>query len=288
MSEAEPRAEPGFVAREEEAVANAIVKVEKEVEGDKEDEEVSRNADQPNPIVSAILVVLLAFKLTMASLLILLVAQECPQIISHCSVADGGTALITDNKCFAHTCSQPEVVAQLTGSQMFAFVFNFITLAVLLFHQYVVWSRERFLLNAFNDSEDIEDDLLGTILLNPPKEVFKSVGEQFKVHNFRVIISATVSLLIVIVNVVSSAVVIFEHNDGSRSATQFLTNVVLLATVFSGVIKHARAGLWKEGVEPKKGPPKVYSLMSTEPFQWNMIKGEESYMIEYAKAHDKK
>jgi len=286
MSEAEPRAEPGFVAREEEAVANAIVKVEKEVEGDKEDEEVSRNADQPNPIVSAILVVLLAFKLTMASLLILLVAQECPQNLSYCSPAEGGSAAVTTFRCFAHTCSQTEVLDQLSGAQMFAFVFNFITLAALLFHQYVVWARERFLLHSFNDSEDIEDDLLGTILLNPPNEIFKSVGEQFKIHNFRVIISASVSLLVVIVNIIASAVVIFDHNDGSRSATQYLTNVVLLATVFSGVIKHARAGLWKEGVENKKGPPKVYSLMSTEPFQWNMVRGEEAYMIEYAKAHD--
>jgi len=271
------------VAKEEEAVVSAILEVEDKAE---KDDGPRHNADQPNPIVSAILVVLLAFKLTMASLLILLVAQECPSNRAFCGVGDGGIAANTTVACFAHTCSQAEVLQQLSGAQMFAFVFNFITLATLLFHQYVVWSRERFLLRSFNDSEDIEDDLLGTILFNPPKEVFKSIGEQFKVHNFRVIISATVSLLVVIINVVASAVVIFEHNDGSRSATQYLTNVVLLATVFSGVIKHARAGLWKEGVENKKGPPKVYSLMSTEPFQWNMVRGEEAYMIEYAKAHD--
>jgi len=269
------------VVKEEEAVVSTILNLE-----DKAEKDIRHNEDQPNPIVSAILVVLLAFKLTMASLLILLVAQACPSNLSYCSLADGGTAITTTFRCFTHTCSQAEVLDQLSGAQMFAFVFNFVTLAALLFHQYVVWARERFLLRSFNDSEDIEDDLLGTILLNPPKEVFKSVGEQFKVHNFRVIISATVSLLIVIVNVVASAVVIFDHNDGSRSATQYLTNVVLLATVFSGVIKHARAGLWKEGVENKKGPPKVYSLMSTEPFQWNMVRGEEAYMIEYAKAHD--
>jgi len=280
--DAEKPKEPGMVEKEEEAVASAIVKLENA------ENEITHNANQPNPIVSGILVVLLAFKLTMASLLILLVAQACPADTKFCSLADGGTAVNTTLSCFTHTCSIPEVVSQLSGPQMFAFVWNFITLAALLTHQYVVWSRERFLLKTFNDSEDIEDDLLGTILLTPPKDIFKSVGDAFKVHNTRVIISAGVSLLIVIVNVISSAVVIFQHNDGSRSATQFLTNVVLLATVFSGVIKNAKAGLWKEGApeDPKKGPPKVYSLMSTEPFQWNMVRGEENYMVEYAKAHD--
>jgi len=279
---------PNIVEKEEAAVANAILKVEDEVKGDDEGkgDEPRHNSDQPNPIVSGILVLLMAFKLTMASLLVLLIAQQCPQNLAYCSVADGGTAATTTLQCFTHTCSQSEVISQLGGGGLFAFIFNFITLAALLTHQYVVWARERFLLKSFNDSEDIEDDLLGTILMSPPKEVFKSVGEQFKVHNYRVILSASVTLVIVVVNIIASAIVIFSHNDGTRSATGYLTNVVLIATVFSGVVRNARAGLWKEGVPNKKGPPKVYSLMSTEPFQWNMVRGEEAYMIEYAKAHD--
>jgi len=284
-AEAAPTQSSDPAAKQEEALAGAIAKLDDEAEG----EGVRHNADQPNPIISAILVVLLAFKLTMASLLILMIAQTCPGDISLCGPdarPTPGTNATTTLACFAPTCRQQEVLNQLPGSRLFAFIFNFITLAALLTHQYVVWARERFLLQTFTDSEDIEDDLLGTVLFNAPKEIFKSVGERFKIHNYRVIISAAVSSIITLVNIIVSAIVIFQHNDGTRSATQFLTNVVLIATVFSGVIKNARAGLWKEGVKGKKGPPKVYSLMSSEPFQWNLVKGEETYMMEYAKQHD--
>ena len=91
------------------------------------------------------------FKLAMASMLSVFVPQECP--------GSGGPAMTPPQQCDEctctigpHDCSFSENFRCLSQLNAFVLAWNFICLATLLFHYFLVWKREHFIILHFKET----------------------------------------------------------------------------------------------------------------------------------------
>jgi hypothetical protein len=167
--------------------------------------------------------------------------------------------------CGGRTC---ELIENVQGKYMTQFdtgvlVWNFLTLAAVLIHEALVWRRENFLIEYFDESDVVDPEALEKVLPEYPE-----IATGFKEQNKIVMVTALFSIAMVITNIILSAYVILSKMNGTRSVTVFITNTLLLVAVFRGVIYSTYMGYTKG---------RAQSLTKTAPFHYNLI--DHKYVV---------
>lgn len=141
--------------------------------------------------------------------------------------------------CGGYTCSIKENFEELTNTNKTALGFNFITLGFMIIMYIITYKREKFLI--YHMDED------GKLPKTNCDLVFKEYSEidyGFRRYNKLLFISAIVSCIFYILNMILSAVIIFGHfYDGYQSVVQYLVNCGLCVYVLYRNIVHSRSNL---------------------------------------------
>jgi len=201
-------------------------------------------------VITVLMVMIQLFNVLMASLLVLFIPQQCDPIPG---------APVNTIDALPHPCSVTELFQNVSHIQAGALAINFVTLTLMLIHEWFVWRREMWMIKHFDDDDFYTDENLGNTL---KLEHYAEIHGEFNEHNKRVLATSITCILLCIINVPLSGFVIFHRGTGSHTYTTFATYALLLVTVFKGVISNSYKG-FKEG--------RGFSNIQTEPFQWNMI-----------------
>src|SRR5437879_6151839 len=98
------------------------------------------------------------FKCLSASLLVVFTPQNCPG-----DVNSSDTSLQVN-----HACSKKENFEELSILNEVTVIWNFICLGLLSNHYFIVWNREKFLIEKFNQDPKFPQDNLSIILQKEP------------------------------------------------------------------------------------------------------------------------
>jgi hypothetical protein len=159
-----------------------------------------------------------------------------------------------------HTCGMTENIKQVaTGFGIFVLIWNFITLGVIVAHYVVMLRRENWLVEYLDEDDNLPDDYLKNIIDKYPT-IKAGLAEQNKF----VFTSAFSSLTVLLVNAVVSGILVFRstHNDGFRTATTYITNLLLMLMVLKTCAVNAWVGIQNT---------LALSCVNVEPLAFNKI-----------------
>jgi hypothetical protein len=158
-----------------------------------------------------------------------------------------------------HTCGMVENIQQLGGFGIFVFVWNFITLFVIVAHYYVMLRRENWLVEYLDEDDNLPDNYLEKVI-----DKYPSINEGLAQQNRYVFTSAFSALVVLIVNAIVSGMLVFRstHNDGFRTATTYITNLLLMLLVLKTCAVNAWVGIQKR---------LALSCINFEPLSFNKI-----------------
>jgi len=115
-------------------------------------------------------------------------------------------------------------------------------LAVLIFHYFLVWRRERFIIHNFKETLTVGRLHVRDIIVQYP-----TIRLRLRNFNSLVFKTSVVGLLLQVVNVISSGVLCFVYyNDGYKTFTTFFTNLMLISLVLWNCLQAAYIGLKHE------------------------------------------
>lgn len=175
------------------------------------------------------------FKLSMASMLSVFVPQLCPASTRLYEPKPGTTAgdyvgpalasfqdradACTDAKA-AHDCTFRENFICLSTFNQFVLAWNFICLATLIFHYFLVWRRENFLILHFKETLT-----LGRLHVRDIISDYPTMQIKLRKFNSWVFNTSVIAIVLQSVNVVTSAVLLFGYyDDGYKTFTTFFTS----------------------------------------------------------------
>jgi len=200
------------------------------------------------------------FKLSMASMLSVFVPQSCPGA----ELPEGQDRDTWDqcDECTCniapHDCAFDENFRCLTGLNYFVLIWNFLCLGTLIFHYFLVWRREAFLIGNFKETLT-----LGRLHVRDILPDYPTVQIRLRKFNTWVFNTSALAIVLQIVNVISSGILIFGYyNDGYKSFTTFFTNLLLISLVLYNCVSAAYVGLKHE---------LAYSCVAFEPVSYNAV-----------------
>jgi len=211
------------------------------------------------------------FKLSMASMLAVFVPQKCPGLHPDDCLTDSPAdpslcpgvgqdpeVVGCTTEKFSHDCTFEENFICLTELNKFVLAWNFISLAVLIFHYFLVWRRERFIIHNFKETLTVGRLHVRDIIVQYP-----TIRLRLRNFNSLVFKTSVVAMLLQVVNVISSGVLCFVYyNDGYKTFTTFFTNLMLISLVLWNCLQAAYIGLKHE---------LAYSCVAFEPISYNAV-----------------
>jgi len=157
-----------------------------------------------------------------------------------------------------HDCTFQENFTCLSGFNKFVLGWNFISLALLVFHYFLVWRREKFIIMHFKETLT-----LGRLHVRDIISDYPTMQIRLRKYNRWVFNTSVCAIVLQAVNVVSSAVLLFGYfNDGYKTFTTFFTNLLIISTVLYSCISAAYIGLKHE---------LAYSCVAFEPVSYNAV-----------------
>lgn len=217
------------------------------------------------------------FKLSMASMLSVFVPQLCPASeVTYKPSATGTTAgdyvgpaiaSFSDNwdgctrETVPHDCTFEENFICLSPLNQFVLSWNFICLGVLVFHYFLVWRREHFLIANFKESLT-----LGRLHVRDVISDYPTVRARLHKYNRWVFNTSIIAIVLQIVNVISSGILVFGYySNGYKSFTTFFTNILLISLILYNCMSAAYVGLKHE---------LAYSCVAFEPVSYNAVSAD--------------
>jgi hypothetical protein len=202
------------------------------------------------------------FKLCMASMLCVFVPQSCPASekydpadpsASIGNTCDGCTCEVT-----SHDCTFEENFRCLITLNKFTLAWNFICLGLLIFHYFLVWRREHFIISNFKETLT-----LGRLHVRDIISDYPTIQIRLRKFNRWVFNTSVLAILFQTVNIISSGVLLFGYyNDGYKTFTTFFTNLLLISMVLYNCVSAAYIGLKHE---------LAYSCVAFEPVSYNAV-----------------
>jgi len=184
------------------------------------------------------------FKAIMACLLVVFVPQNCRDD--------------SDPLDLGHVCDPTDNFKGLNSSNLFVVIWNFLTLFCVLVHYVGVWKRERYLIEYLDVDPDAPQSALNHVLPKYPK-----IQEGLVFYNKWVFGTSCSCVVVLIINVIASAVIIFQfYYSGWLSAIVFVTNILLLGGVVWKALQSTYFGI-------QTG--RAYAILQVEPVIFNAI-----------------
>lgn len=141
--------------------------------------------------------------------------------------------------CGSYTCTIKENFEELTNLNETALGINFITLGFMMIMYGIIYKREKFLIYHMDET--------GKLPKTNCDEVFKQCPEidyGFRRYNKLLFVSAIISSIFYVLNMILSAVIIFGYfYDGYQSVVQYLVNCALCISILYRSIVHSRSNL---------------------------------------------
>jgi hypothetical protein len=194
-----------------------------------------------------------AFNVVMASLLVVFVPQRCP----------GVPGSSDPSMVIPHDCTMHENFNDLTSINTAALWLNFLCLALFLLMFYIEFKREGFMVE-FLDLDQFKS------LQSLPMELkshynIRSILRRFNVGLFTLSVTA---IILSAVNLIVSAVVLWrDYYAGTRSITVYVTNLLLLLTVIVSAVNNSWVGLQTE---------EALSCVDVMPVSYNCVDDDDS------------
>eukprot|EP00823_Brevimastigomonas_motovehiculus_P008234 TRINITY_DN7509_c0_g1_i1.p1 TRINITY_DN7509_c0_g1~~TRINITY_DN7509_c0_g1_i1.p1 ORF type:complete len:383 (-),score=69.51 TRINITY_DN7509_c0_g1_i1:385-1533(-) len=193
------------------------------------------------------------YRFVMACLLGIFVPQDCTE----------------NSPEYPHTCSLSENMASdMTTFNKWVIYINFISLGIVFIHYLVVYKREMWMIEYLDVSEDEP-------MTNLPSVVpqFPEIGADLENYNLFLFITATTSVVINVLNAIMSGYLVFhDYYDGFRTATVYVTQLMLLITVLKGALRSAWVSMRRN---------LAISCVQTEFASFNVI--DQTYLRKHAK-----
>jgi hypothetical protein len=187
-------------------------------------------------------------KITLSCLLAIFVPQKCPAIL------DSSNPELQ----VPHTCTPRENFEDLTPFNTFVVIWNFGCIGFMLFHYHSVWRRERFLIEYLDENPALPFTYLSNLLSKYPP-----LDEKFVHHNRIVLFTSVFGIMMLLVNLVTSGVLVFrDYYDGFRSVTVYITNVSLLGNVMYIAFSNSYKGLIHQ---------RAFSCINFTPYAFNTL-----------------
>ena len=154
-------------------------------------------------------------RISVSSLLVIFIPQNC---------GDAGT------------CSLKENFEDLSDLNLAAIIWNFLTLATMIFLYYIIYKREKYLIYRLDEDPKVPKTNI-TIVFKEHPEIHAGVYS----YNSWLKWSSVSATLVYIVNVALSASIIFGYfYDGYQSVIQFIINVTLCISILYRGLIHSR------------------------------------------------
>jgi len=197
------------------------------------------------------------FKLAMASMLSVFVPQICPGLENADKTPNPAAQGCTD-LLVPHDCVFKENFTCLSRFNKFVLAWNFICLVLLVFHYFLVWRREKFIITHFKETLT-----LGRLHVRDIISDYPTVQIRLRKFNRWVFNTSAIAIVLQAVNIVASAVLLFGYyNNGYKTFTTFFTNLLLISTVLYTCVSAAYIGLKHE---------LAYSCVAFEPVSYNAV-----------------
>jgi hypothetical protein len=185
------------------------------------------------------------FKALMACLLVIFVPQHCRDYANPADIQ-------------GHICDPGDNFQGLNADNVFVVIWNFLTLFGVLVHYGGVWKRERYLIEYLDVDPDAPQSALATVL---PK--YPGIQSGLLFYNQWVFGTSVLCVVLLIVNVISSGVIIFrDYYSGWISSVVFVTNILLLGGVVWKALQSTYFGM-------RTG--RAYAILQVEPVIFNAI-----------------
>jgi len=196
------------------------------------------------------------FKLAMASMLSVVVPQTCPPS------ANASSSVDTCDECScdvaAHECSFGENFRCLTRLNVFVLSWNFLCLLVLVFHYFLVWRREYYIIRHFRESSTVGRLHVRQVIGEHPR-----LEHRLKIFNRAVFATSLIAIVLQCVNLVSSGVLLFVYySAGYKTFTTYFTNLLLIGVVLYNCINASYVGM-KHNL--------AFSAVAFEPLSYNVV-----------------
>jgi len=157
------------------------------------------------------------FRVLMSCLLIVFVPQDC-----------GGKS-----------CSSTQTLQNLSTLGIATAVVNFITLGFALIHYYVVFKREKALIDFLQVDDDVGEFQLPKVL---PQ--YKDIADGLYTLNAWLLVSSVLGAVFFLANASVSGVYLFKEKYLSfQTATVYATNIGLVSQVLEKTLDHAWIGM---------------------------------------------
>ena len=190
------------------------------------------------------------FKITMACLLTVFVPQTC---------SDGDYYDGYHN--YSQECRPMDnmYIPLLTSFETFVLFWNFISLLFCVLHFIVMGLREKYIIFHFDCNPDVPDNAMPSVVKQYPE-----LGEKLLLWNNLLFASSIINIAFLVCNFIVSAVVIFDpkYFAGTKGATVFLTNTLLVVSLFKISLQNAFLGVYET---------KAFSCVDFEPISFNAI-----------------
>jgi hypothetical protein len=140
----------------------------------------------------------------------------------------------------SHDCSFKENFICLSPLNVFTLFWNFLCLATLVFHYFLVWRREHFIISNFKETLT-----LGRLHVRDIIADYPTVQIRLRKFNTWVFNTSVLAITLQVVNIISSGILIFGYyNNGYKSFTTFFTNCKQQhARVHAVQPQHAQSGV---------------------------------------------
>lgn len=194
------------------------------------------------------------FRLAMASLLSVFVPQTCPGAID----AEKEGYFGCTREVIAHDCTFTENFICLTTFNKMVLSWNFICLGVLVFHYFLVWRREKFLIKHFRETLTV-----GRLNIRDVIHDYPGLERKLVKYNKWVLYISVFSIGLQLVNMVVSGILVMGfYNNGYKSFTTYFTNLLVIGLVLHMCLSAAWIGLKHE---------LAYSCVAIEPISYNSV-----------------
>lgn len=194
------------------------------------------------------------FRLSMATMLAVFVPQLCPGAEEEAAQGNFGCT----HELVPHDCTFQENFVCLSQFNKVVLSWNFICLGLLVFHYFLVWRREKFLIRHFRETLTVSRLNIRDILHEYP-----GLKRKLGMYNRWVFYTSVVAIVLQVANVILSGILVMQYyNNGYKTFTTFFTNLLVIMMVLYMCLSAAFVGLKHE---------LAYSCVAVEPISYNTV-----------------